>query len=190
YSFGDSINAVKAFNEINFQHFYAAVDAVVNPANGAIVCRPQLSTNPAVAAAYALCQPFNPFGAGAASPAAAAYVTGTSQYDVVPSQHTTQGNSGGELLTPPAGPITGAVGFDYRSQKLSIASNANPGTPYDTTGLRGTSVLTQYYLINQSNASGSENDAEGFGEVQDALMRVLLRPDALALTDREDYTRY
>jgi iron complex outermembrane recepter protein len=190
YSFGDSINAVKAFNEINFQHFYAAVDAVVNPANGAIVCRPQLSTNPAVATAYAGCQPFNPFGAGAASAAAAAYVTGTSQYDVVTSQHNIQGNIGGELFSLPAGPITGAVGFDYRSQKLSIASNANPGTPYDTTGLRGTSVLTQYYLINQSNASGSENVTEGFGELGIPLLRDLPLVQSLDLNGAVRYTRY
>jgi len=190
YSFGNSINAVKAFNEINFQNFYAAVDSVVNPATGAIVCRPQLSANPAVIAAYAGCQPFNPFGVGAASPSAAAYVTGTSRYDVVTSQHNIQGNIGGEILNLPAGPLTGAVGFDYRSQKLSIASNANPGTPYDTTGLRGTAVLTQYYLINQSNASGSENVKEGFGELEAPLLRDLPLVQSLDLNGAVRYTNY
>jgi iron complex outermembrane recepter protein len=189
-AFGSSITDVKAYNEVNFQNFYAAVDSVVNPATGGIVCRPELSTNAQVVAQYAGCQPFNPFGAGAASAAAAAYVTGTSRYDVVTTENNLQGNIGGELFSLPAGPLTAAVGFDYRSQKMDITSNASPGTPYNTTGLRGTSILTQYYLINQSNASGSENVAEGFGELDVPILRDLPFVKSFDINGAVRYTDY
>lgn len=189
-SFGTVIDVVKAFNEINFQNFYAAVDSVVDPATGGIVCRPELSTNAAVLAQYAGCQPFNPFGAGAASAAAAAYVTGTSAYDVDTYENNLQGSIGGDLFSLPAGAVTGAVGFDYRSQHMQITSNANPGTPYSTTGLRGTSVLTQYYLIDQSAANGSESVEEGYGEFGIPLLKNAPLVKSLDLNAAARFTHY
>lgn len=189
-SFGDVIDVTKAFNEINFQNFYAAVDSVVNPATGAIVCRPELSATASVAAAYAGCQPFNPFGAGAASAAAAAYVTGTSQYDVDTYENNLQGSIGGDLFSLPAGALTGAVGFDYRSQHMDITSNANPGTSYNTAGLRGTSILTQYYLINQSDASGSESVEEGYGELGIPIVKDLPLAKSIDVNAAARYTHY
>ena len=189
-SFGTVITVVKAYNEINFQNFYAAIDAVTNPANGATVCRPQLSAIPSVVAAYSGCQPFNPFGAGAASPGAAAYVTGTLQYDVNTDENNLQGSIGGDLFALPAGALTGAVGFDYRIQHLDITSNANPGTPYNTAGLRGTSILTQYYLINQSTASGSESVEEGYGELGIPLVKDIPLAKSLDLNAAARFTHY
>ena len=56
---------------LNLLHMFAAVDAVKDPNTGNIVCRTSLSANPLPG-----CAPIDLFGAGAASPAADAYVTG------------------------------------------------------------------------------------------------------------------
>ncbi|WP_304191113.1 TonB-dependent siderophore receptor [Phenylobacterium aquaticum] len=89
-----------------------ATDAVVNPATGAIVCRSTL-TNPTNG-----CVPLNRFGTGVASAAALAYVLGTPYRDQDFKQDVTAINFRTNSLQGWAGPISLAVGAEYRKEQM------------------------------------------------------------------------
>jgi hypothetical protein len=75
---GRAYGSYKTQNDPISDNLYRASDAVVNPANGQIVCRQSLS-NPAPTPISnpVGCQPLNIFGVGNASAAALKYITGT-----------------------------------------------------------------------------------------------------------------
>ena len=163
YAYGDSISDVRHENVLALPHFYAALDSVVSP-NGQIVCYPSLSTDPVVAARYADCVPWNPFGFAAASPAANAYVTGTSRFRTENSTGDITGSIAGNLFDLPAGPLSFATGGTYRTASLDMTSNADPTNPPDATGLRGVVANAHYYLTNQGTANGDVSINEVFVE--------------------------
>ena len=73
----------------------------------------------------------------------------------------------GNLFTLPAGPVTLAVGGQYRQQQLNLTSNSDPAVPLDTTGLRGIPAnrLTRFNNTNVGSAAGKLNVKEAFGEI-------------------------
>ena len=95
-------------NRIN-RNWLLAVDAVTNPANGQVVCRSTL-TNPGNG-----CIPINVFGNGSAQ--ANDFAFGTSTYDLRTTQQVAALNIQGEPFHLPAGPVSLAVGAEYRSEK-------------------------------------------------------------------------
>src|SRR6185295_13817695 len=95
-----------------------AADAVVNPANGAIVCRSTL-TNPNNG-----CQPANLFGLNRFSPEAKAYLYGTATQEQDSKQNVVAGNVTGELFNTSAGAAPVALGAEHRTNKLS--TDADP----------------------------------------------------------------
>jgi iron complex outermembrane receptor protein len=112
-----------------------AVDAVVNPANGQIVCRSTL-TSPANG-----CVPINLFGQGSPSAAAGQYVTGTSMLAADFRQDAAAANISGEPFSVPAGPVSIAAGVEYRKESvdqvadaISNANGFNIGNPHDIKG--------------------------------------------------------
>lgn len=121
-------SAYTAYGESNYDWRYAnaailanypnAVDAVVNPANGQIVCRSTLS-NPGNG-----CVPVNLFGAGSPSAAAKGYLNGTGLSYL----HTTELVAGarvsGEPFSTWAGPVSVAAGADYRNTKMDQTVDA------------------------------------------------------------------
>ena len=172
YAYGNSDFQFSQSNQFELSKLAAALDAVVNPANGAVVCRPSLSTDPAVAARYAGCVPFNTLGLNAASAQAAAYVMGTSTYDAVNSTQDIVGTISGDLWELPAGPMSAALGVEYRTADLDLKTNSNPGTPVDVTGLRGIAPTTvRFYLTNVAAAKGDMDVKEGFAEVGIPLLK-------------------
>ena len=95
-----------------------AVNAVVNPATGAVVCRSTL-TNPTDG-----CVPLNLFGAGNASKAAINYVFPTLSEDVSYTQAVVSGNIHGDVLQGwGAGPIRLASGAEYRHEYGNVTHN-------------------------------------------------------------------
>lgn len=89
-----------------------AIDAVRNPA-GQIVCRSTLSS-PANG-----CSPFNVFGTGVVSPAAANYVTGLSEGNNRLTQDVVAATLRGEPFSTWAGPVSIATGVEHRREKVS-----------------------------------------------------------------------
>lgn len=149
----------------------AALDAVRDPATGQVVCRVAL-TNPG---RYPGCVPVNFFGVGAPSQAALEYIYGqTSQYQVRNDLHDLAMTANGPLVQGPAGPVRGAVGVEWRTQSLEMASNADPAIPIDTTGLRGFPTgQGRFGNTNQGVAAGSQDVRELFGEIVVPLLRGL-----------------
>jgi iron complex outermembrane recepter protein len=102
-------------------NLYAASDAVLNPANGQIVCRSVL--NGSVSGADPGCVPINIFGSGSPSTAAKSYITGTAMQLVHVAEDVTEGSVSGELFDLPAGAVSAAAGMSYRRPAL-------PGNPH------------------------------------------------------------
>jgi outer membrane receptor protein involved in Fe transport len=159
-------------NEFNQRRYYAAIDAVVNPANGQIVCgvtlrNPSLEPN---------CVPMNIFGVGAPSQAAIDYVTWYSRYRVVNKMDIAAANLQGDLFDLPGGPFAIAVGAEYRKQTLDMASNSDPAkaSTIDYTGIRG--VPNGVLISNFTNlgvAHGEVNVKEAYIEVNAPLLADL-----------------
>ncbi len=174
YAHGESEFRFRQSNQFELSKLAAALDAVVDPNTGATVCGPTLNASASVRAAYAGCAPFNTLGLNAASPAAAAYVMGTSMYTARNTTNDVVATISGDLFNLPAGPLSAAVGAEYRSASLDLDSNSDPGTPVDVTGLRGISASTvRFYLTNVAKAKGSQDVKEVFAELAAPLLRDL-----------------
>jgi outer membrane receptor protein involved in Fe transport len=148
-----------------------AVDAVVNPANGTIVCRSTLTapTNG--------CVPFNPFGAGAPSAQALRYVTGHSVFTTITKQTFAEANVSGELFNLPAGPLAVAAGFEYRKENSRTVAD-----PLSNAG--------GYRLVNQQDFFGKQNIKEGFIEAQVPILKDLPFIESLDVNVAGRHTDY
>jgi iron complex outermembrane receptor protein len=173
YTHSKSEDDVVQPNQLRMPEFYAAIDAVVNPATSAVVCRPTLSADPVIAARYSGCQPFNLLGFDASSAAARSYVTGTSRYRVTNTVDDLTANFATEVFSLPAGPMSVVFGLDYRQADLEVTSNADPARPPSFAGLRGVvaAQATHYYLTNQGIAAGSEEVTEVYAEFALPLLK-------------------
>jgi len=116
YTLADSNNAIT-------QNYIFAEDAVVNPANGQIVCRATL-TGPGFNAAAAGCVPINLFGSGKPSAAAIAYVNGSGTNKSKYTQTAAAANIRGNLFSTWAGPVASAFGIEYRRESERVTADA------------------------------------------------------------------
>ena len=123
-----------------------AVDAVINPATGLIVCRSTL-TNPNNG-----CVPANVFGQGSISAAAVAYYTGTSWVNQLQQQDVYAFKIDGSPFRTWAGPVATAFGAEYRKEEISADSDA-------------ISRASGWRQINAQPLDGSYLVKEGFLEV-------------------------
>jgi len=179
YTHGESKHSMDNTGLYDNKKLYAALDAVRNPATGAITCRVLL--DPAVASQYTGCQPLDVMHGdpSKSTPAGYAYATGTSSYRATLRQDSVAANISGSLFDLPAGPVDFAVGAEYRSQSLSLTSNADPAllagsTPAETTAIRSAYFAGErgvpsgalfYWLTNVGSGSGSLNVKEAYGEI-------------------------
>lgn len=191
YTRGESDYRFSQPNQFEMTKFAAALDAVRDPGTGNIVCRPTLDSDPAVRARYAGCVPFNPFGYGAASAAARDYVMGTSTYRAKTVTNDVTASLSGEILDLPAGPVSFAVGGEYRDGSLDLDSNSSPAVVQDITGLRGLAAnTTRFYLTNTAVAKGSNTVKEAFGELAVPLLKDQPFARQLDLNAAIRYTDY
>jgi iron complex outermembrane receptor protein len=172
--------------DLDMSRFYAAVDAVRNPA-GQIVCRITV-TNPGLQDG---CVALNILGAGNASQAGIDYVMGVSKWRAINKMHDVEGSISGEPFSTWAGPVSVVVGGGYRHQSLDQTSNSNPATPPSFTGIRGVPTNTgAYSFTNVSFASGSYSIKEAFGEVVVPLAKDSVIGESLELNGAFRYTDY
>jgi len=153
-----------------------AVDAVVNPANGNIVCRATLP-GATFNAAAAGCVPFNPFGAGAPSAASLKYVMGHSTFTTLTKQTFAEANVSGDLFNLPAGPVGLAAGVEYRKESATTVADAlsNAGA---------------YRLVNQQDFHGEYDVKEEFVEVQAPLLKDMRFIENLTVDLAGRHTNY
>ena len=168
---GDS-NA-QTLNDTILPYYNLAIDSVVNPKNGMIVCRSTL-TNPTNG-----CVPLNIIGTGVASPSALNYVFGgvnpfnkTANADyLVSSNHEDAGavNFSGSPIQDWAGDVAAAFGVEYRQetfkQRASCAGNDNCGNPlFNKDG-------NNYFIGNYHAAKGNFHVIEGYAEFGIPLLK-------------------
>ena len=141
-------------NNVINANYANAVDAVRNPATGAIVCRSTL-TNPNNG-----CQPLDVFGVGVASQAAINYVTTKNDFEtIVLNEDVAAGSMQGVLpWSLPAGQVAVSFGGEYR--KEGGRTTADPGA-----------VAVQYSVGNFNNFAGQYNVEEGFLEVAVPILK-------------------
>ena len=189
YTFGRT-----RFNNENIQsnniRFFSAVDAVVNPANGQIVCRVTL-TNPTTAPG---CVPINLLGAGSITPAALNYVLGKSTWQSVNVLHDVEASVSGEPFSTWAGPVSVVAGTEYRHQNLDQISNSDTASVVDWTalGIRGVPNPgdTRVYGTSVPFAQGSYSIKELFGEVVVPLAKDSAIGKSLEVNGAFRYTDY
>jgi outer membrane receptor protein involved in Fe transport len=154
-------------------NYAAAVDAV-RDAGGNIVCRP----GAALAAADPGCVPFNIFGQNSPSQAAIAYVRGVGVNDVTTKQQVAAANLNGDVFTLPAGPVSVAVGVEWRKEQADSTVDAN-------------SQASRFDLNNYKPIHGAYSTKEVYGEVAVPLLRDVVGFKTLdfnAAARRTDYS--
>ncbi|HUO22434.1 MAG TPA: TonB-dependent receptor [Caulobacteraceae bacterium] len=133
FTYGQTAQKVEQAGTDEDPHWYAALDAVVNPANGQIVCNVTL-TNPGL---YPGCVPINMFGPSSESQAALNYSFGTVGRTAINKTIGWEGALRGEPFSLWAGPVGMAISGDFRRQSLGVTSTSLPDNPtMDCLGLR------------------------------------------------------
>lgn len=133
-------------------NFNNAVDAVVNPATNQIVCRSTL-TNPTNG-----CVPYNVFGTGKATAASLAYIYGQSYQHITIKQDVVSGSLRGEPFSTWAGPVSIALGGEWRRESYAAT----------TTALDQTNA---FFLGNFRPSNGHYDVKEGFFETVVPLLK-------------------
>lgn len=111
YGYGRFHQGQVRTNAINIQNLKFALNAEFDPAAPGDLSRVRCVDATARANG---CVPINLFGAGSVTPAAADYIRANMATDALVTQHTFQGFISGELFQLPAGPLSVALGAEYR----------------------------------------------------------------------------
>lgn len=146
---------------------YASADAVINPANGQIVCRSTLQ------GLDQGCVPHSLFGPQTYTQQQLDYFTGDSFQTLTQTQNVIAANINGDLgdsLQFGAGPIALATGAEYRSENAVQTSDPLSQTFVDFTGIRGgpaslNGKLGPYRHNNPQPFSGKYNIKEAYAEL-------------------------
>ena len=130
FTYGRAKAATTSSNDRVADRYFAALDAVVNPANGQVTCRINLPGETIIdpnnfgeapsTFTPGACVPLNFLGDGVASQEAIDFVTQSHTTDLTIDQKVLSGSvSGdfGQLFELPGGPIGFAVGAEYRKEK-------------------------------------------------------------------------
>ncbi|WP_321393913.1 TonB-dependent receptor [Emcibacter sp.] len=147
-TFGQTKRRYIQTNSINKVNRNFAIDAVLDPGTGEIVCRANLGgANGAPG-----CVPLNLFGDGAPSQEALDYIHGVGQTDYKITQKVVAATVNGTLLDLPAGPVGMAFGMEYRDEGSDVSSNEL----FETGSA---------FLSNAEGLHGGFNVTEGFIEL-------------------------
>lgn len=172
YNYGRSDQRLAQNNLTSNRQLYASTDAVVNPANGQIVCRSTLSGMDAG------CVPRNIMGPGTASDAVTNYIIGNSVAKLKLQEHVAAANISGDLGSrfALAAPISVAAGLEYRKELGTQTVDATSAAISDGTGLRGFPSALQgkvgaWRTFNPQPFTGSYDIKEGYLELGVPLLR-------------------
>lgn len=177
YVYGRTDSRFLSTNSRIADRYFAALDAVRDPATGQIVCRSNLDPSgnidpnnfdaPAttfMAGANSGCQPLNVLGEGVASAAALNFITADLVNTYRVQQHVASGSISGDFgrfFELPGGPIDFAIGAEYRKEKSAFVSDplAQQGALQDLA-----QILPE---------SGSFDVKEAFGELRVPVLRAM-----------------
>lgn len=122
YAYSESNITIKGTgNQITANH-RRAVDSVLNPASGRIVCRVNIDSDPGND--DPACVPYNPMGIGVNSAAAIDYVTETGWANILLDQEVIAVAARGEPFSTWADPVSVAFGIEHRSESVGGRASA------------------------------------------------------------------
>jgi len=179
-------------NNANVNRLYNAVDAVVDPATGRIVCRSSLS-DPGNG-----CIPLNLFGSGSPSREALDWVLGTSVQDVDVEQRVFEATLSGEPVGTRAGPLSLAVGVGWRREVGEQRTDAVSQTPRMYTGgylgwpasIAFDGQMGAWERNNPQPLAGAYDVREAFLETAVPIARGKAGTDLVELNGAVRYTDY
>ena len=209
YTHGETRTQLTTRNNIDTARFYAALDAVRDPATGNIVCNVSL-TAPGT---FPGCVPLNLFGQSAtavngsnAPQAALNYVSSTTWWVAHNGLDDFSANVSGTVWRGWAGPIKGAMGVEYRLANLNVTTTTPdnsfnpqylrlaPSGTFASTAASPSGTFPPANLANfkevQSGAQGSENVSEANIELDVPLLRDLPGVGLFTLNGGARYTEY
>ena len=192
YVFNSNEQFTRNNANIDLGKAYAALDAVVSPTTGQVVCNVTV-TNPGL---YPGCQPLNLFGPTSESAQALNYILVTTKYHSITTLNDVGGSISGELFDDWAGPVTVALSGEYRTTTFSLKSNAQPTSKLDCTGLRfncvsGTTLLfISNVVADEKPPSVNQTVAEGALEFNVPLLKDLPFVQGLDLNAAGRFTNY
>jgi outer membrane receptor protein involved in Fe transport len=169
YTHGESHATIASVNNLDQEKMFAALDAVINPANGQIVCQVSLT---AFASRFPGCIPLNAFGPDATTAEMVRYLKSDTHHRLVNTLDDWSASVSGELFQLPAGPLRAAVSGEYRKQNYEINSTFTPTSLVDCTGLR---ICTPGTARFQQNVVGEINIGQNVWEVAGELGVPLLK---------------
>lgn len=171
-SYGRSTFDLLTSNNPHIENLYNAIDAVVDPVSGRIVCRSTLLGLPIGQG----CVPINTFGNGAPSAESLNYVLRTTflNYDI--DQVVIAGTVRGSLFTLPAGDVNVAMGLEYRRETAEQTSGPNNAGIRTGTGIRGYPAAQRnqpgaYFSSPAAGYTGDFSVREGFVEIAAPILR-------------------
>jgi outer membrane receptor protein involved in Fe transport len=172
YSYARSVERVYNRNNVSSEKLAAAQDAVINPANGQIVCQISLT---AFASRFPGCQPLNLFGPTAVSVGAHDFITDDTRYSLANVMHVWDFSVVGSPFSLWAGPVQAAISGEYRRSTLNNVSNAEPAQPPNCTGIRPTPTCTPTTPLYLNNSTASMRAGNNVKEIAGELLIPLLR---------------
>lgn len=147
-------------------NYNAAIDSVRN-ANGVIVCRTTL-TNPGNG-----CVPYDIFGTGVNSQAAANYVKGTPFIRTSLDEDVFAGNLRGNPFSTWAGPVSIAMGIEHRRESVSGSVDALDAASQAAALAANGARVPPYFTGNYLPSFGSYHVTEGYFETVVPLAKDL-----------------
>ena len=201
YSHGEARqNQVVTANQ-DYQHLYAAQDAVLAPpgtgpggvtsnvSNSTIQC--YAATQAATAAAYKNCVPLNPFGPGPLSLASFNWINANTGTYTTNKMDNVEASITGSPFDTWAGPVTVALSGEARFMSLDIlALGENRNGLVDCTGLRLCDPTALRWLSGGASMSASNEVEEGAVEANIPLLKDSAFGDSLNVDVAGRYTNY
>ncbi|QGP78975.1 TonB-dependent receptor domain-containing protein [Sphingobium sp. CAP-1] len=160
YTYGQTRSTLRQTDYRIADRYFAAIDAVRDPATGAIICRSAL--DPSAAPAASGCRPLNLLGDGVSDGAAVDWINADMLNRAKVRQHVVSGSVSGDfgrLFALPGGPIGFAIGAEYRRESSRFV--ADP--------LLRAGALADFPA--QQDESGGFSVREIFGELSAPLLK-------------------
>ena len=188
YTHGASTMHTVVSNIPNNQRLSAALDAVVDPSTGNIVCQASLSDP----SAYGDCVPLDMFGPTAANQQALDYVLGSVGFLTHTIMDAADASIHGQPFSTWAGPVGIALSGEWRREAFDASSTATGADYADCTDLRYNCAATTTLYPNTFPNSGtvSQSVKEGAIEVEVPLLKDSAIARSFDLNAAARYTDY
>jgi outer membrane receptor protein involved in Fe transport len=162
-------------NRIN-ANYNAAINAMIDPATGQVVCGPRDPVTFAVTIDRN-CRPYNPMGLGVNSPQVIDYISGMGHSDLTLKQKVAAASISGEPFENWAGPVSFAFGGEYREE--SVGGEASP-----------LDEANAFFAGNYHATEGKYNVKESFLETVVPLLADVPGAEALDFNGAVRWTDY